>query len=131
MLKLPQSCPTLFDTLDCSSPGSSVNGILPARILELPCPPPGDLPHLGIKPTSLMSPELAGGFFTTSTTWEAPYPYIYTYICMRVCIYCLQQLNLEQHGSELHKSTYCGFFSIVNTTVLHTHCCLNLSCRRL
>ena len=26
----------------------------------------------GIKPASLMSPTLASGFFTTSTTWEAP-----------------------------------------------------------
>ena len=26
----------------------------------------------GIEPASLMSPELAGGFFTTSTTWGAP-----------------------------------------------------------
>ena len=38
---------------------------------ELPCPPPGDLPHPGIKPISLMSPSLAGRFFTTSTTWKA------------------------------------------------------------
>ena len=38
---------------------------------ELPYPPPGDLPNLGIEPASLMSPALAGGFFTTSTTWEA------------------------------------------------------------
>ena len=36
------------------------------------CPPPGDLPDLGIKPASLRSPALAGGFFTTSATWEAP-----------------------------------------------------------
>ena len=35
----------------------------------LPCPPPGDLPDPGIKPTSLPSPSLAGGFFTTTTTW--------------------------------------------------------------
>jgi len=39
---------------------------------ELPCPPPRDLPNPGIEPTSLTSPALAGGFFTTSTTWEAP-----------------------------------------------------------
>ena len=32
----------------------------------LPFPPPGDLPNLGIEPTSLVSPALAGGFFTTS-----------------------------------------------------------------
>ena len=31
-----------------------------------PCPPPGDLPHLGIEPVSLVS---AGGFFITSATW--------------------------------------------------------------
>ena len=37
----------------------------------LPCPPPGDLPDPGIKPTSLMSPALAGVFFTASATWEA------------------------------------------------------------
>ena len=31
----------------------------------LPHPPPGDLPHPGIKPVSLMSPALVGRFFTT------------------------------------------------------------------
>ena len=36
---------------------------------ELPYPPPGDLPNPGIKPMSLMSLSLTGGFFTT---WEAP-----------------------------------------------------------
>jgi len=38
----------------------------------LPCLPPGDLPDPGIEPGSLVSPVLAGGFFTTSATWEAP-----------------------------------------------------------
>ena len=37
----------------------------------LPCPPPGDLPDPGTEPVSLLSPALAGGFFTTSATWEA------------------------------------------------------------
>ena len=31
----------------------------------LPCPTPGDLPDPGIEPVSLMSPTLAGRFFTT------------------------------------------------------------------
>ena len=35
------------------------------------CPPPGDLPNLGVKPVSPASPALAGRFFTTSATWEA------------------------------------------------------------
>ena len=38
---------------------------------RLSCPPPGDLPNPGIEPTSLMSPALAGRFFTTNTPWEA------------------------------------------------------------
>ena len=37
----------------------------------LPCPPPGDLPNPRFEPESLMSPALAGKFFTTSATWEA------------------------------------------------------------
>ena len=37
----------------------------------LPCPPPGDPPNPGIEPESRASPALAGGFFITSTTWEA------------------------------------------------------------
>ena len=32
---------------------------------------PRDLPDPAIKPTSLISPALAGMFFTTSITWEA------------------------------------------------------------
>ena len=34
-------------------------------------PPPGNLPNPGVEPASLMSPVLAGVFFTTSVTWEA------------------------------------------------------------
>ena len=37
----------------------------------LPCPPPGDLSDLGIEPVTPVALELAGGFFTTSATWEA------------------------------------------------------------
>ena len=47
----------------------------------LPCPPPGDLPNLGVKSTSLMSPALAGRFFTTTAIplyWEPKILY-YTY----------------------------------------------------
>ena len=40
----------------------------------LPFPPPEDLPDPGIEPASLMSPALAGGFFTTSATWEVSPP---------------------------------------------------------
>ena len=48
-----QSCPTLCDSMDCSPPGSSVHGILQARILQwVAIPSPGDLPNPGVKPWS-------------------------------------------------------------------------------
>ena len=60
---------TLYDPMDCSLPGSSIHGIFQARELQywsgLPCPPPGNLPDLGIKLASLVSPALADRFFTT------------------------------------------------------------------
>jgi len=37
----------------------------------LPFPTPGDLPDPGIKLSAPVFPALAGGFFTTSATWEA------------------------------------------------------------
>ena len=40
----------------------------------LPYPSPGNLPDLGIEPVFLMSPTVAGGFYTTSTTWKAQFP---------------------------------------------------------
>ena len=38
----------------------------------LPFPPLGDLPDSGLELKSLMSPALAGGFFTTSANREDP-----------------------------------------------------------
>ena len=50
---LSQSCPTLCHPVDCNPPGSSVHGILQARILEwVAMLSSRDLPHPGIKPVS-------------------------------------------------------------------------------
>ena len=47
------ACSTLCYPMDCSPPGSSVHGILQARILEWAAmPSPGKLPNPGIKPRS-------------------------------------------------------------------------------
>ena len=51
--------------MDWSPPGSSVHGIFQTRILEwVARPSPVDLPDAGIEPASLISPSLAGRFFT-------------------------------------------------------------------
>ena len=47
-------------------------------------PPPRDLPNPDNKPSSLMSPALAGRFFTTSATWEAMYSISYKDILYNV-----------------------------------------------
>ena len=73
MCAVAQLCLTLCLPVDCSPEGPSVHGIFQARMLE-PFPSLGDLPHSGIEPTSLMSPVLAGGFFTTSTTRKCQLP---------------------------------------------------------
>ena len=41
----------------------------------LPCRPPWDLSDPGIQPAFLISPSLAGRFFTTSAIWEAQVAY--------------------------------------------------------
>ena len=70
-----QSCLSLCDPIDCSLPGSSVHGILQTRILQwVAMPSSGDLPDPGIKPVCLISPALAGKFFTTSDTWPWKVP---------------------------------------------------------
>ena len=48
-----KSHPTLCDPMDCNLPGSSVHGIVQARILEwIAIFSPGDLPDAGIEPES-------------------------------------------------------------------------------
>ena len=48
-------------------------GIFQARILEWAAVPSfRGSPYPGTEPTSLVSPALASGFFTTSAAWEAP-----------------------------------------------------------
>ena len=61
--------PTLWDPIDCNPPGSSVRGILQARILEcVTISFSRGSSHPGIEPESHVSCIGAG----SSTTWEKP-----------------------------------------------------------
>ena len=110
--------PTLSNPLDCSPPGSSVQGILQVRNWSgLPCPPPGDLPQPGIAPVSLMSPALAGELFTTSasslsdkTSLKSSTVIINTLTC---CCYFL---------SLFIPTGFYFYFIIVVLAVLGLHC---------
>ena len=76
-------------------------------------PTPRDLPEPGIEPMSLVSPALAGGFFTTNATWEA--------------YHTLQGItNLEYLGQIkyvflillLHLSQFCTYYFVDHLTIL-------------
>ena len=61
-----QLCPALCDPVDCSPPGSSVQGILQARTLEwvaMPSSRESSQPRDGTQASCI-----TGGFFTVSAT---------------------------------------------------------------
>ena len=91
-------CPTLFDPLDCSLPGSSVHGILQARILEWVAisysggsSQPGDWTQVF---------HIAGRFLTVWATREAPWDSIreVAQSCPTLC----NPMDSSPPGSFLH-----------------------------
>ena len=67
----------------------------------LPFSSPGDLPEPRIKP---MSPALAGGFFTTSVTWEIriekrKVKVLVTQLCLTLC----NPMDCSPPGSSVHE----------------------------
>ena len=70
-----QSCLTLCDPMDCSLLGSSVHGILQARILEwVGMPTSRDLPNQGIEPASPAAPALQADSLLLSHQGSPPPP---------------------------------------------------------
>ena len=93
-----QLCPTPCDPVDCSPLGSSVHGILQARILEWVAMPfyrgsfvtQGSNPHLYVFFFFFsMSSVLASRFFTCSTSWEVLLGIYYLFIA----ILCINQID--------------------------------------
>ena len=70
-VKVTQSCPILCNPMDCIAYQALLSMEFSRKEYcnGLSFHLPGDLPDLGIKLASLISPALAGRFFTTSATW--------------------------------------------------------------
>ena len=64
---------SLCNPMDYSLPASSAHGVIQARILGWVTITllQRNLPDPGTEPRSLVSPALAGRFFTSNATWEA------------------------------------------------------------
>ena len=95
-VKIAQSCLTFCSSMDCSPPGSSVLGILQARILKWVSVPfsrgsswPRDQTQVSC---------IAGRFFTIWATREALYMYVYVYMYIYAYAY-------------KHTHTYNGFIT--------------------
>ena len=80
--------------------------------IGLPCPPPGDFPNSGIEP---VSPTLAGGFFTTGATWEAPRVQGWCRLlmspgCMKgQKLGCRMVWNKKSEGRKIHQKCWLWF----------------------
>ena len=87
-----QLCPTLCDPVDCSLPASSAHRILQARILEwVAMHISSGSSRSGDGTVSLMSPALAGGFFTTWASLVAQ---------MVKCLPTMQETQVQSLGRE-------------------------------
>ena len=105
-----QSCPTLCNPVDCSPPGSSVHGILQARILEWVA----ILSSKGYSQLlSLTSPALAGRFFIIITTTKP--------VCVCVCV---------ADFSHQSFSVYSSFFELPEVRWAFK-CCIFLNTKKV
>ena len=78
------SCPILCNPMDCSLPGSSVHGILQARILEwVAIPYSGDLPNPGIEPASLLHRQ-AGFFLPLAAPGKPTHDHVHMQMMMKL-----------------------------------------------
>ena len=75
----------------------------------LPWPYPGDLPHPGVEPASLMSPALAVGFLTTRTTCPVQFSSI-TQSCLALC----DPMDCRTQGLPVHHQ-------LLELTQTHVH----------
>ena len=112
-----ESCPTLWDLMDCSPPGSSAHGILQARILEwVAIPFSRDLPNREIEPKfpALQANSLpseppgksknTGGCNLSLLQWIFP-----TQELNQGLLHCRQilyQLSYQESDTSFHVSTW-------------------------
>ena len=96
--KLLQSCPSLYNPMDCSPPGSSVQEILPGKNTGVGC-------HFLLQGISWprnrthmpASPALAGGFFTTAPPGKLSLNVILYFVDLRLVVISWASLMAQQY----------------------------------
>ena len=113
------------------------HGLQPTRLLwwrfsrqeywnGLPCLPPGNLPNPGIEPMCLMSSELAGRFFTTSATWEAPNPQVRVCLIPLIWVTGVMLFSWSNCGARLHEIHFRKWVPSWNSKLFSIPNCLAL-----
>ena len=114
-----------YDPMDCSLPGSSVHGILQARILEwVAVSSSRGSSQPRIEPVSPVSLALAGRFFTTSATFSIEYPQIK---CVLFCL-LMENIKLQYHQCKPFLRTY---YQARHSEIQKSYSRLNLERTRL
>ena len=98
---------TLCDPMDCSPSGSSVHGILQARILEWVATPPRDLPKPGIESRS---PTLQADSLPSEPPWKPMSTGVGSLSLLQGKNFPIQELNqgLLHHRWNLYHLSYQG-----------------------
>ena len=83
-----QSCPALCDPMAYIALQAPMPFEFSRQKYQsgLPCPPSGYLPNPGIKPASLETSSLAGGFFTTVPPGKSPFLHEYLFFKMMLVL---------------------------------------------
>ena len=124
-----QSYPTLCHPMDSSLPGFCVHGDSPGKNTGVGCHAllQGIFPTRDwtIKPSSLMSPALAGVFFTTSAIWEAPELDLPTWVDSRSRWWTGRPGVLQFMGSQRVEHDWATELNWTDATLVLTGCGLN------
>ena len=105
-----QLCPTLCDPMGCKLPGSSVHGILQARILER-IAIPFSRGSSGPRDCTLLS-CIAGRFFTVWATYFLYYNFFFTIMIIHI------KLDKWRNSLCIWVTFYCSFYIIINKIIL-------------
>ena len=117
-----QSCPTLCDPMDCSPPDSSVHGDSPGKNTGVACHAllQGIFPTQGLN-SRLVSPALAGGFFTTSTTFLPSFslsPFLPSnHVCTHTCPPTHSYIHLSIHQSFIYPPAHPSIYPPIHSSI--------------
>ena len=98
--EVTQSCPTLSDPMDCSLPGSSVHGILHARVLEWGCHCLLTMRHQKLRMAELNRKHLGSQYMVNQHSTNPKTCHLWTswlYQSLRssygICVFCYLQVT--------------------------------------